>query len=261
MNAKSNSPESWLAFLPRHLNSSHKYHRGYCTVFAAPSLTGATRMSVEAALRTGAGLVTVQTQSRGDVYRASLPPEIMVQDAGEAVPDKATALLGGPGGIAPDHKRTLLSRSDLPRVIDSAALPDSPEDLFAMDQTILTPHEGEFAALFGPINGCRREAARAAAARSKCIVVLKGPQTLITHPDGRMIINDRPDTNLATAGTGDVLAGMIAGLLAQGMEAFHAAAAAVWMHSEASARIGRGLVASDIIGEIPALLQELDNQP
>lgn len=185
----------------------------------------------------------------------------MVQDSCEAVPDKATALLGGPGGIAPDHKRTLLSRFDLLRVIDSAALPDNPEDLNGTDQTILTPHDGEFAALFGSVDGCRHEAAKAAADRSKCIVVLKGPQTLITHPDGRMIINDRPDPNLATAGTGDVLAGMIAGLLAQGIDAFHAAAAAVWMHSEAAARIGRGLIASDIMREIPALLRRLDRQP
>lgn len=214
-------------------------------------------MAATAALRMGAGLVMVQAAQRGDVYRMSLPPEIMVQDDGDAVPDKATVLLGGPGGISPSHKRDLSRRSDLPRVIDSGALPDAPAALNGTLKTVLTPHEGEFEKLFGPIGDDRKQAALTAAQRAQSIVVLKGPMTLIAHPDGRLIVNDRPDANLATAGTGDVLAGMIAGLLAQGMEVFYAAAAAVWMHSDAAGRIGRGLIASDIIAVLPDVLKSV----
>lgn len=214
-------------------------------------------MAATAALRMGAGLVTVQAVQRGDIYRMSLPPEIMVQDDSEAVPDKATVLLGGPGGISPSHKRELLRSSDLPRVIDSGALPDAPEALDGTETTVLTPHQGEFEALFGPIGDDRRQAAFTAAQRAQSIVVLKGPVTLIAHPDGRLIVNDRPDANLASAGTGDVLAGMIAGLMAQSMDGFHAAAAAVWMHSNAADRIGRGLIASDIIAALPDVLKSV----
>lgn len=250
-----NLPNLWRTSLPNPDSSSHKYQRGYCVVFAAPALTGATRMAATAALRIGAGLVTVQAAQRGDIYRMTLPPEIMVQDDGEPVPDKATVLLGGPGGISPHHKRDLLRRSDLPRVIDSGALPDRPALLNGTVKTVLTPHEGEFETLFGPIGDDRRQAALQTAQRAQSIVVLKGPVTLIAHPDGRLIVNDRPDANLATAGTGDVLAGMIAGLIAQGMDVFYAAAAAVWMHSEAALRIGHGLIASDIIKALPNVLK------
>jgi NAD(P)H-hydrate epimerase len=243
--------------LPSPDADSHKYKRGYCTVFAAPALTGATRLSAMAALRVGAGLVTVQCDARGDVYRTALAPEIMVQDDAEPVPEKTTVLLGGPGGLSSRFKDTLLDRFDLPRVIDSGALPVRPDALNGTERTVLTPHEGEFEKLFGAINHDRIDAAKEAAKRSGCIIVLKGPVTFITHPDGRIIVNDRPDPNLATAGTGDVLAGMIAGLIAQGMSPFYAAAAAVWLHSEAAVHIGRGLIASDIIGEIPARLKAL----
>jgi len=254
---RNNSPDLWRTSFPQPDSSSHKYNRGYCVVFAAPSLTGATNLASSAALRIGTGLVTVQAEQRGDVYRTILPPEIMVQDEGEPVPDKATALLGGPGGISPEHKHALLSRTDIARVLDSGALPDRPDEINGTVLTVLTPHEGEFEKLFGPVGDNRAQSARSAAQRSNCVVVLKGSETVVAHPDGRTIVNDRPDSNLATAGTGDVLAGMIAGLFAQGMDPFYAAAAAVWMHSEAADMIGRGLIASDIVGAIPSVLDRL----
>lgn len=209
-------------------------------------------------MRIGAGLVTLHCQQRGDVYRASLPAEIMVQDEGGPLPEKATALLGGPGGISDDHRAKLYDQTDLIRVIDSAAFPDDPSDLNGNDKTILTPHDGEFSRLFGDIGEDRCKAAKDAAARSGAIVVLKGAQTVIAHPDRRCVLNDRPNPNLATAGTGDVLAGLILGLAAQSMPAFEAACAAVWIHSEAGERIGRGLIASDIIHAVPEILQSLD---
>ena len=244
--------------MPSPDGSSHKYDRGYLTVFGASSLTGATRLSSTAALRIGAGLVTVQCERRGDVYRTSLPPEIMVQDEGEPVPEKATALLGGPGGISETHKKTLLETTDRPRVIDSAALPTEPSAFNGNPNTVLTPHQGEFDTLFGQSSGDRRSAVQSAAKEAKCVVVLKGPETLIAHPDGRIISNDRPNPNLATAGTGDVLAGMIAGLVAQHMGAFWASAAAVWMHSEAAERLGKGLMASDLAKRLPDIWQALE---
>jgi len=256
-----NGPELWANVLPRPDAASHKYDRGYCTIFGAPSLTGATRLAATAANRVGAGLVTVQCETRGDVYRAALPPEIMVQDAGETIPEKTTALLGGPGGLSPSHLDALLSRTGLPRVIDSGGFPSTPDRLNGNSATILTPHEGEFSKLFGPTSGsfgaAKAEATLKAAQASGAVVVLKGPLSVIAHPDGRIVLNDRPNPYLATAGTGDVLAGLMAGLLAQHMDAFWAASAAVWIHSEAAERIGPGLIASDITSIVPNILAEL----
>lgn len=211
-----------------------------------------------AANRIGAGLVTVQCEERGDVYRTVLPPEIMVQDDGETIPAKTTVLLGGPGGISPVHCDKVYRPGAYIRVIDSAAFPDLPDTLNGDLRTILTPHDGEFSKLFGGIGPDREEAAHVAAVRCNGIVVLKGATTIIAHPDGRTVINDRPNPNLATAGTGDILAGMISGLAAQSMPAFEASCAAVWMHAEAGEQIGRGLIASDIIDRLPTILTALD---
>lgn len=206
-------------------------------------------------------MVTVQCDQRGDVYRAALTPEIMVQDEGEAIPTKSTALLGGPGGISGRHLAILLARLDLPRVLDSGAFPEKPSPINGNPTTVLTPHQGEFERLFGEFSTDRRSAVLSAAEMSNCVVVLKGPETLIAHPDGRLISNDRPNPSLATAGTGDVLAGIIAGLLAQGMDPFWASAAGVWIHSEAAETVGRGLIASDLVAALPGILQALESDP
>jgi NAD(P)H-hydrate epimerase len=122
---------------------------------------------------------------------------------------------------------------------------------------VLTPHDGEFIRLFGEMPGTREDRALAAARLSRAVVVLKGAQTVIAHPDGRVVVNDHSSPYLATAGAGDVLAGMTLGLLAQGMPAFEASCAAVWIHGEAALRFGPGLVAPDIIEQIPGILREL----
>ncbi|WP_298917240.1 ADP/ATP-dependent (S)-NAD(P)H-hydrate dehydratase [uncultured Algimonas sp.] len=175
-----------------------------------------------------------------------LSPEIMVQDAGEPTPAKTTALLAGPGGLADMHRRPVRERTDLARVLDSAALPDDPDAMDGNDDTILTPHRGEFERLFGAVSSNAIDGAVDAARRCGCIVVLKGPMTVIASPQDDPIINDRPNPALATAGTGDVLAGIIAGLVAQGMVPRLAAAAGVWLHLEAADAVGPGLIASDL---------------
>ena len=143
---------------------------------------------------------------------------------------------------------------DTPLVLDADALA-----LWSRFSTaaVLTPHEGEFARLFPDLSGARTEQASAAAARTHSVLVLKGPDTVIAGPDGRLVVNTHASPYLAKAGTGDVLAGLIAGLVAQGMPAFEAACAAVWMHGEAGKRIGPGLIAGDIVDALPGVLQAL----
>ncbi|MBT6288707.1 MAG: NAD(P)H-hydrate dehydratase, partial [Rhodospirillaceae bacterium] len=158
-------------------------------------------------------------------------------------------------------------RSQMPTVIDAeglSAFEDAPEDLFAWIKgpCVLTPHEGEFARLFPELDGRRLQCARAAARRSGAVVVLKGADTVIAEPGGRALINGNAPASLATAGSGDVLAGMIAALLAQGMDALDAAAAAVWLHGAAAQKFGSpvGLIAEDLPDQLPPLLAELSNE-
>jgi NAD(P)H-hydrate epimerase len=155
---------------------------------------------------------------------------------------------------------------DVGAVIDADALTsfaDDPSALFNSlhKRCVLTPHSGEFARLFPDISLNQPiDAAIAAAARAGCVVVLKGPMTVIAEPSDRAVINTNAPGWLATAGSGDVLAGMIAGLLAQGEPAFSAAAAAVWMHGDAARRLGRGLIAEDLPEELPIVLKALENR-
>jgi hydroxyethylthiazole kinase-like uncharacterized protein yjeF len=188
-------------------------------------------------------------------------PGVMVSEAG------AGALLGdarigtwviGPG-LPPDAAtRSLLRRAiDAGRqvVADAGALRAAEGDPGALaGAAILTPHAGEFAAVFGPPGEDRPAAARAAAARTGAVVVLKGADSVIAAPDGRLVINVNAPPWLASGGTGDVLAGIAAGLLAQGMPAFDAACAACFLHGDCATRIGPGLVAEDIANHLPAIL-------
>lgn len=252
MTPQVNSSDLWRGEFPRPAADTHKYARGLAAIYAAPAMTGATRLAAGAAARMGAGLVNVLAEEGvANVYRCALPAHIIVRSL-EWNDSRVTARLYGPGGI-PAGVRLRLDR---PAVIDADALLGLPEALH--ENIVLTPHEGEFARIFPDLaEGARAEKALAAAHRTGACVVLKGAQTVIAHPDGRVVVNDHASPYLATAGSGDVLAGMIAGLLAQGMDSFPAACAAVWMHGECALRFGPGLVAEDLPGLIPGVLKEV----
>lgn len=253
-----NKPDLWMAALPRPAVDGHKYGRGHAQIIGSEELTGATRLAAAACARVGAGLVTVIGGKKADIYRTCLPAHIMVQDKALKDQSRITASLVGPGG------KSVPSPIDRPRPLRHALVLDAAEvgaGRYALDDyCVLTPHEGEFAAAFPGINGSPEERASAASAKTGAIVVLKGPVTMIAGSDGRIVANDHTTPYLASAGTGDVLAGMITGLLAQGMPPFDAACAAVWIHGEAGRFIGPGLVASDLPELIPGILANLLNQ-
>lgn len=266
-----NDPALWLHAFPWPSLDGHKYQRGHVLVAAGPIMTGAARLSALAAARIGAGLVTVAAPaSAWAVYAAALT-SIMVQPL-QAVDDFAAllsdprknAVVIGPGaGISADTKAYVLWALAAQRatVLDADAI-----SVFAADPSILfdaiqgpcvlTPHEGEFGRLF-PANDSKLESARQAAHQSGAVLVLKGPDTIIAAPDGRAIVNSNAPPDLATGGTGDVLAGMIAGLMAQGMDAFDASAAAVWLHGQAGSLAGPGLISEDLPLVLPRILRRL----
>lgn len=246
-----NHPDLWMPLLPQPLADGHKYNRGHAVIWGAPELTGATRLAAESCARMGAGLVTVIGGNKADIYRATLPSHILVRNDFALPWDKVTSVLLGSGGlpaqIPPIPKDKVVIR-------DAEAI--TPGTVFS-PQTILTPHEGEFARVFPHITGTREEKAMEAAKMTGAIIVYKGAQTLIVHPDGRGVVNDCPVPHLATAGSGDVLAGMITGLAAQGMKPFESALAGVYIHAHMAKNQGSGLVASDLPGLIPGFLRSL----
>ena len=249
---KHNSPDLWVQALPVKEQFRHKYNYGHALIYAAPELTGATRLAATACARVGAGLVTVlTTKDTADIYRTSLPPHILVRDDLGWWDDRITARLYGSGGLPtqPDYTK------DIPTVLDADALQNLPDKL--TPNYILTPHEGEFAKAFADIEGNKEEQAVKAAKKIGAHIVLKGPETIIAAPDGSYIKNTHATPDLATAGTGDVLAGLITGLTAQNMQPTEACAAATWIHGEAAKRIGIGLVASDIEKAVPEILKDL----
>jgi NAD(P)H-hydrate epimerase len=264
-------PALWLDAYPWPRAEGHKYSRGHVLVAGGAVMTGAARLAARAAARMGAGLVTVAAPERvWPIYAASLTG-IIVQPMTEAgawpallKDERRNAVLIGPGAGVDDATRDQVLAALAVRrsvVLDADALTvfaERPETLFAAIQapTVLTPHEGEFARLFH-LEGDKPARARAAAAQSGAVIVLKGPDTVVAAPDGRAAINGNAPPDLATAGSGDVLSGMIAGLLAQGLDAFRAANAAVWLHGEAARIFGPGLVAEDIVEYLPTVLKRL----
>jgi len=256
---RKNTGDLWRQHLPVPDLDSHKYKRGHAVVLGAHELTGATRLAAEACSRIGAGLVTVLAERNADLYRTTLAPDVMVSERGLSSIRQARVVLAGCGGATSSQIETLrqASAGGAALVLDAAAI--APFKHFDCDgaERIFTPHEGEFAAVFPKLMGSRVDRAMQAAALTKAVIVLKGPQTIIARPGREAVINGHASPYLAKAGTGDVLAGMIAGLVAQDMACFEAACAAVWMHGEASRLIGPGLVASDIVGQIPGVLRRL----
>ncbi|HEV2551558.1 MAG TPA: NAD(P)H-hydrate dehydratase [Stellaceae bacterium] len=266
-----NAPALWRDAYPWPALDTHKYRRGHVLVAGGEVMTGAARLAARAAARMGAGLVTVTVPaSVWPVYAAALTGIIVRPTAGphdfdELLADpRRNALLLGPGlGTAGASRAQVLAALATGRavVLDADALTlfaDAPEALFAAIRgpTVLTPHEGEFARLFRA-SGDKLARARAAARESGATVLLKGPDTVIAAPDGRAVINSNAVPDLATAGSGDVLAGMIVGLLAQGLDPFRAASAACWLHGDAAGAFGPGLVAEDIIDRLPGALARL----
>jgi len=275
-----NQPALWSASFPRPKLDSHKYTRGHAVVVSGgASHTGAARLGARAALRAGAGLVTVASPPSALLINASHLTSVMVQvfdgadDLTAILEDKRkNALLIGPGaGIGPATRENVLAAllSGAAMVLDADALTsfaEIPRDLFVAIKgyfagpVIMTPHEGEFARLFPKIvaeGGSKLERARKAAAEAAATIILKGADTVVASPDGRVAIARNAGPELATAGSGDVLAGIALGLLAQGMAPFEAAAAAVWLHGEAGQYFGPGLISEDLPEMLPAVLRDL----
>jgi NAD(P)H-hydrate epimerase len=252
----------------------HKYRRGHLLIAGGAVMTGAARLAARAARRIGAGLVSIVcTRASHAIYAADMPGTITAiadDDAAFAAllrDARRNALLIGPGhGVGPSTRARTIAGLAAGKacVIDADAMTvfaDRPEDLFDAIRApcLLTPHDGEFARLFPDLQDLpgKVERARQAAARARATVLLKGADTVIAAPDGRAAINANAPPTLATGGTGDVLAGMAAGLLAQGMPPFEAAAAAVWLHGDAAASVGYGLIAEDLPDRLPDALSRL----
>jgi hydroxyethylthiazole kinase-like uncharacterized protein yjeF len=269
-----NTPANWLPLYPWPQLDAHKYSRGHAVVVSGGvSQGGAARLAARGALRVGAGLVTVASPPGAVLAHAVKLDAIMVrsfEDLSDLLEDsRKNALVIGPGNGIGEKTRnnTLIAlQAGRPCVLDADALSsfaDNAEALFEVidNQSVLTPHDGEFARLFPSIASddslSKLEKARAAARLSGTNIVLKGADTVIASPDNRASINANAPPTLATAGSGDVLAGIICGLLAQHMPAFEAACAGVWLHGEAGRAFGAGLIAEDIPEALPFVLRKL----
>ena len=266
-----NAPHWWLDAVPRPGLETHKYVRGHAIVAGGAVMTGAARLAARAAARLGAGLVTVAAPgSAFPIYAAALTGVIVypvadVEDFRTFLRDeRRNAALIGPGaGVGAETREKTLEILGAGKhaVLDADALTsfsEDPDTLFSAIRSpcVITPHAGEFSRLFDPA-GDKPTRARRAAKQSGAVVLLKGADTLIAAPDGRVAINANAPPQLATAGSGDVLAGMVLGLLAQGMEPFEAAATAAWVHGAAATRFGSGLVAEDLLDATVPVLGDL----
>lgn len=271
-----NGPELWGGDYPRPDPLAHKYARGHALVVSGPQhATGAARLAARAALRVGAGLVSVASPMDAVAVNAAALTAVMVKPFSGAkgladlLKDKRfNAVVIGPGcgvGEATRNLTAAVLASGAAAVLDADALTSfagDPNALFLQlrEPCVLTPHEGEFERIFPGLlqrTPSRVDAAREAAATAKCTVLLKGPDTVIASADGYAAINTNAPPALATAGAGDVLAGLIAGLMAQHMDSYKAAAAAAWLHGEAAKRFGPGLIAEDIPEILPRVLRDL----
>jgi NAD(P)H-hydrate epimerase len=265
-----NNPDLWT--LPEPGRDGSKYDRGHCVVLGGPAAqTGAARLAARAALRIGAGLVSVACDPGSLIVYATALQAVMTRvvktaDAfADLIEDKRiTALVLGPAAGVNERTRAIVLAAlaaERPCVLDADAMTvfqDAPHDLFdaIRGPVLMTPHEGEFARLFGPVNAREADALRAAKT-SGAVVLLKGADTVIAAPDGRRVINRNAPPGLATAGSGDVLAGFAGGLMAQGLPPFEAACAAAWIHAEAARLFGPGLISEDLSEQVPDVLRRL----
>lgn len=265
-----NHPSLWS--LPWPDGEAHKHARGHALIASGGhTRTGAARLAARAALRAGAGLVTILSPSDALAENAAQLTAIMLREAhdetayAEAARTAQCLVIGPAFGTSDAHYKLLTAALEAqpraPLVLDADALTLlSPLTHGFTERDVMTPHVGEFRRAFPGIyssSETRIDAARAAAAYARCVVLFKGPDTVIAAPDGRAIVNTTGTPFLATAGAGDVLAGIIAGLIAQGMESFEAAAAGAWLHGRLGERVGPGLIAEDLADGIPSLLNSL----
>ena len=240
--------------LPALNPGGHKYDRGLVHALAG-KMPGAIALSAKAAARGGAGYVRVSTSRSID----GLPSSIVQTDTAEVNDPRIDCLLVGPGMGDIPQVLTLALTSKAPKVIDADAITQlgDAERLKGQD-AIVTPHEGEFRRLFGDIEGSKAERALEAARRSGAVVLLKGPDTVVAAPDGRIGFAPPAPVWLASAGTGDVLAGLAAAMRARGMAAFEAASAAVWVHGRAAELAGPQMIADDLVDAIPRILASIE---
>jgi hydroxyethylthiazole kinase-like uncharacterized protein yjeF len=277
-----NDPTLWGGSFPVPRIDGHKYARGHTVVVSGDmAATGAARLAGRGALRAGAGLTTLASPRDALAVNAAALTAIMVRridtpaEFADLMADRRlNACVIGPGaGVGQRTREFVLAglAAGCGLVLDADALTsfaDAPDHLFeaikkeASPQVVLTPHEGEFPRLFSDMSNknplrSKLERVRIAAERSGAVVLLKGPDTVVASPDGRAAIAANAPPWLATAGSGDVLAGMIGGLLAQGVPAFEAACIGVWMHGEAGSEAGPGLIAEDLPEVLPAVFRRL----
>jgi hydroxyethylthiazole kinase-like uncharacterized protein yjeF len=268
-----NTPELWLPRLPWPGANTHKHARGRLVVVSGgPWSTGAARLAARGGLRIGAGLVTVLAGLDAAPVLAARLEAVMLRIVGDLdgltdAAEAADAVVIGPAagvGEATRAKVFALARTGAAMVLDADALTSfqsDPEALFsALDRDdVLTPHAGEFERLFPGLldEQGRAAAALAAAERAGAVVLLKGSETLVAAPDGRLAVNAPASPWLATAGSGDVLAGFVGGLLAQGLNGWDAACAAAWIHAACADAFGPGLIAEDLPEQVPGVIRRL----
>ena len=266
-----NDPGLWLSRMPRPQDGDNKHTRGHALIAGGYPMTGAARMAARGAARAGAGLTTIAVPAAALPIYATALTSIMVEPlarpedfAALLVGDRFSAFLIGPGaGVGEETRSRVIAMLELgrPTLLDADAITSFQPDPPALNRAIvapcvMTPHDAEFRQLFDP-SGDKLTRTRAAARKSGAMIVLKGCDTVIAAPDGRAIINANAPPTLATAGSGDVLSGITVGLLAQGMEPFLAAAAAVWLHGAAATAFGPGLLSEDLADLLPCVFRRL----
>ncbi|MCB9991376.1 MAG: NAD(P)H-hydrate dehydratase [Rhodospirillales bacterium] len=269
-----NDPALWREKMPHPGKDGHKYSRGHLVILGGARMTGAARLASEAAMRAGAGLCTIAADREAkEIYQKGAAHILYEELRGMAgfpehlADSKRNVGLIGPGAGLDDAdglRRAVLGvlETGKPAVLDADALSCFADDPGALhkalhEKAVLTPHDGEFARIFPSVEGVQKLGkVERAAALCPAVVLLKGADTVIAQAGRKSVINTHATPWLATAGSGDVLAGIIAGLMAQNMPAFEAACAGAWIHGEAAERKGPGLVAPDIIEEVPAVLRD-----
>ena len=274
-----NQIEFWEEYIPRFKLTGHKYNRGHSLVFSGPiQSTGAARLCAQAALRVGAGLVTLASPQSALVVNAAHLTAVMIksveniEESKQLLADnRINSIAIGPGFGVGERTQEFVSsilEGDQSVVLDADSLTSfsaNPTKLFTLirksttREVVLTPHTGEFFRLFGESleSENKVECAKQAAKLSQAVVVFKGADTIIADPDGKCAINANAPSWLATAGSGDVLAGIICGLIAQSVPAFYAACMGVWIHGEIANKLGPGIISEDLILGIQSVISEL----